>query len=302
MRRTSTLPLAAFVWMVAASPAVRAENHVVVTSDGDCPSGPAVTQALWAFRPDGEWPALRATLRATNDQVEVVLGEDPDNKREIAATGDCADRANQVALVIAIWSGELPSRVTGAPTLTVAAPMPAPAPVVKPDTATEIGLQGFSSVVGGNAPGLQAELGRFHRGRRWGVRAVAAYQGARSLRVDIGETQYQRAQLGAFLVLRWTGARLFTSGELGILGALTWAHGDGYSQDQSAYGANVGLSLDGRVGLALRRFRLWAALQGCRWANKEIVRVDPLIVGAPTTSTLPAWDARLGLGASVAFE
>ncbi len=140
------------------------------------------------------------------------------------------------------------------------------------------------------------------RGAWWGARAIAAYQSARSVRVDIGETRYQRAQLGAFFVSQWNGSRMFLVGDAGALGAFTWAQGQGYSRNQSASGVNAALAVDGRVGIRVGRLRVWAELQGCRWLSRETVRVDSLTSGPATTSTLPGWDARAGLGAGVAFD
>lgn len=301
MKATTSLLLATMALLTPSTAGAQAQPHLVIRSDGGCPSAEAVTAALHAIRADDEWPPLLATVHVAEDRVQILLGQDLRNQREIGAAGDCNDRANAVALVIAIWSGELPARATGAPTLTVATPAPVPSPVTKAPTVTEVGLSTFSSLVGGLAPGAQAEVTRLWPGSRWGARAVAAYQSARSVRVDIGETRYQRVQLGVFLVLQWTHAALFLNGDLGVLGAFTAAQGKGYSQDQSAQGTNAALAIDGRVGFRLGRIRLWSELQGFRWASKETVRVDPLATGPATTATLPAWDARVGLGAGVAF-
>jgi hypothetical protein len=120
--------------------------------------------------------------------------------------------------------------------------------------------------------------------------------------VDIGDSQYDRTLLGAAMVLQWNRRRIFLSSDWGLEGSLIRAHGDGYSQNQSASGLNVGLAADGRVGLRLRAFRIWADVHGYRWLGKETIRVDPLVAGASSTSTLPAWDAQLGLGVGVVFD
>ena len=86
------------------------------------------------------------------------------------------------------------------------------------------------------------------------------------------------------------------------MGAFTRAHGNGYSQNQSASGLNFALTADGRVGLRLGTVRLWADLSLYRWTRKETVRVDSLSTGMFSVSTLPAWDAHVGLGASVTFN
>jgi hypothetical protein len=120
--------------------------------------------------------------------------------------------------------------------------------------------------------------------------------------VDIGDSPYERTLLGAAMVLRWGRRWLFLSTDGGLAGAYTRAHGDGYSQNQSASGLNMGLAADGRVGLRLGSYRIWADARLYRWLAKETVRVDPLLAGTPTTSTLPTWDAHLGLGVGVVFD
>ena len=311
MKRPIRALPATFSLMLAASPAqaeTNLERNLVIRSDGECPSGQAVTEALWAIRPDSEWPALTATVRVVEDRLQVTLGEDPNHQREIPLPVDCADRANRVALVIAVWSGELPAHTTGAPTLSVAVPAPTPAtapapiPVQKSAMFTELGLTGFYSTVGGLVPGGRVELGRFRREGWWGIRARLAYQSAKSLRVDIGASTYDRTLLGAAMALQWDRPRLFLASDLGLQGAFTRAHGDGYSQNQSASGVNLGLAADVRVGVRLAAFRIWADLLLCRWASKETIRVDPLTTGPSSMSTLPAWDAHLGVGAGVVFD
>ncbi len=309
MKRQIRALVAAIPLAVAAAPGADAETNLetnlVVHSDSDCPSGQAVAEALWAIRPDSEWPALTATIHMVEDRVQVTLGEDRNHRREIAVPADCADRANRVALVIAVWSGELPAHAAGAPTLSVAVPAPKPAPTPRPKKSamvTELGLAGFYSAVGGWVPGGKVELGRFRRDGWWGLRAFGAYQSAKSLRVDIGDSPYDRTLLGAAMVLRWDRPRLFLSSDWGLVGALTRAQGNGYSQNQSASGLNAGLAADGRVGLRLGASRVWAEARLYRWLRKETIQVDPVVTGASTTSTLPAWDAHLGIGASMAFD
>ena len=294
--------------MVGSSPAKAETNlatNVMVRSDSNCPSGQAVTEALWAIRPDREWPALLATLHVLEDRIQVMLGEDH-HPREIPLPVDCTDRANRVALVIAVWSGELPAHDTDAPTFSVAVPAsipaPAPLPTKKSAMVTEVGFSGFYSMVGGWVPGGSVELGWLRRDSWWGLRARGSYQSTKSLRVGIGESQYDRTLLGAAMVLQWDRPRFFVSSDWGLVGAFTRAHGDGYSQNQSASGLNVGLAADGRVGLRLGPFRIWADLSLYRWASKETIRVDPLVAGPSSTSTLPAWDAHLGIGASMVFD
>jgi len=307
--------LAALPAVIAASPPARAEANLqadtganlMIRSDGDCPSGPAVIGALRTIRPDQDWAGLSAVIQVMGDRAQVTLGQDPNNRREIAVPPGCADRANRLAFVIAVWSSELPARPTGAPILLVAVPAPAPAPpTTTPLRAstfvTEVGLSGFYSMVAGWAPGVEVEVGRLRRKGWWGARVVAGYQSTKSLRVDIGASYYDRAWFGAALVLQREWRYLFLASDWGLLGALIRAHGDGYSQDQSASGLNLGFVADARGGVRLGPVRIWADLSLYRWARKETIQVDPLAAGAATTSTLPAWDAHLGMGASMVFD
>ena len=304
MNRSARALFAAIPILLVGSPA-RAETNLVVRSDGDCPSGQAVSEALWAIRPDREWPVLTATVRVMEDRIQVSLQEDRARWRDVPAPADCADRASRAALVIAVWSGQLPAHAAGAPILSVAMPAPVSISAAMPKKSamvTELGVSGFYSTVGGWVPGARVEAGRFRREGWWGIRAAVAYQSAKSIYVDIGTSRYDRALLGVALALQWDRHRLFLSSDWGLVGAYTRARGEGYSQNESASGLNVGLAADGRVGLRVGSFLCWADGTLYRWARKETIQVDPLATGASSASTLPAWDAHVGLGAGVVFD
>jgi hypothetical protein len=290
--------------MVASTPA-KAETNLVVRSSGDCPSAQVVRAALWTVRPDLEWTPLTATVEVVENRIRVSLGEDQAVWREVPAPADCADRANRAALVIAAWSEELPVQTASAPSLSVAVPAPLPvqAVVAKPSaTVLELGFSGFYSMAGGSVPGARIELAWLRRKDWWGLRADASYQSTKSLYVDIGRAQYDRTLLGAALVLQWNRPRYFLSSDWGLVGDLVRVHGDGYTQNESASGPNVALDAEGRVGLRLRAFRIWADAVLYRWLGKETIRVDPLSTGLSSTATLPRWDVHLGLGAGVMFD
>jgi hypothetical protein len=290
---------------MVASSLVKAQTNLVVRSSGDCPSARVVSEALWTARPDREWPPLAANIEVVENRIRVSLGEDQAVWREVPAPADCADRANRAALVIAAWSGELPAQTTSAPSLSVAVPAPLPVQaVVAKHSATvfELGFSGFYSMVGGSVPGGRIELAWLRREGWWGLRAGASYQATKSLYVDIGRTQYDRTLLGAALVLQWNRPRYFLSSDWGLVGALVRVHGDGYTENESASGLNVALDAEGRVGLRLRAFRIWADAVLYRWLGKETIRVDPMSTGLSSTATLPRWDVHLGLGAGVMFD
>jgi hypothetical protein len=310
VRRAILALLATLPWSAGVCPEAKADAnpqpHLLVRSSGDCPSGQAVAEALWAIRPDDEWPELRASIGIEGDSAQVSLNGDEAHRRQIAVPSDCADRANRVALVIAVWSGELSARAAEAPSFSVSVPAPVPArvplPAKKSAMVAELGVAGFYSMVGGAVPGAKAEVGMLRRGGWWGFRATAGYQSAKSLRVDIGGSDYDRTLLGAAVILQRDRPRFFLSSDWGLAGAFVRARGDGYSQNQSASGLNVGLIAVGRAGASLGRFRIWADLSVYRWLRRQTIEVDPLMAGTPTRSTLPSWDAHAGIGAGIVFD
>ncbi len=299
-RALATVTLAAVA--AIASPAA-GQTNLVVQSEGDCPSSLSVTQALWAIRPDSQWPALVARIRLVDDRVRISLGQDETHWRDVPAPADCGERALQAALVIAVWSAELPAQAIGAPNLSVAPPAPllaSVAPARKSPLVVELGVQGFYGLRGGITPGAAFELGFLRRDAWWGVRASVAYQSTRSMRVNIGASRYDRSLVGAAWVLRWDRQRTFLSSDLGIVGLFTRAHGDGYSKNESARAYNLGPSATGRAGLRWGRFRVWTEAGVCRWIAKESFRVDAF--DSSTTAAVPSWDAHLGLGGGITFD
>lgn len=301
MRVRSWFGITALAAFTILADRAEAQTNVVVQSEDDCPSSQAVREALWAIRPDRQWPALVASIRVIDERVRISLGQDETRWRDVPAPADCEERAHRAALVIAVWSAELPAQTIGAPHLSVAIPAPLPA-TKKWSMAIELGAAGFYGMVGGVTPGAAVEMGILRRDAWWGVRAALAYQSSRSMRVDIGASNHDRTMLGARLMLRRDRQRSFLSGDLGLVGAFTRAYGDGYSKNESASALNIGPTANGRVGVRWGRFRLWAETSVCRWLAKETFRVDPLFAGSSTTATLPSWDVNLGLGSGITFD
>jgi hypothetical protein len=304
--KTAARLLAAFPLVLAIRPAA-AENNLVVRSLGECPSAAAVRDALWAIRPDREWPSLTATIEVVQDRVRVSFAGDPELWREVSAPPDCADRVNRAALVIAAWSGDLPAQTADTPQLaiTVPPPLPVAVPVAAAKTSAavfELGGSGFYSLTDGAVPGARIELARLSREGWWGIRAAAAYQWSRSFPVDIGTTQQDRTLLGLALVLQWNFSYLYFSSDWGMVGAFVRAHGNGYTQNQSASGFNLGLDAQGRVGVRLRSLRIYVDSGLYRWLGRETIRIETLSGDSSSSHTLSRWDTHLGLGAGVLFD
>jgi hypothetical protein len=166
----------------------------------------------------------------------------------------------------------------------------------------ELGSSGFYSLIGGAVPGARIELARLSRESWWGIRAAAVYQWSRSLPVDIGKTQQDRISLGLALVLQWSFPYLYFSSDWGIVGAFVRAHGNGFTQNESASGLNLGLDAEGRVGVRLANFRIYVDSGICRWLGRETIRIETLAGASSSSHTLSRWDAHLGLGVGVLFD
>jgi hypothetical protein len=311
MKRKIGAWVAVISLVVVASSLAQAETNLVVRSDSDCPSGQAVTEALLAIRPDREWPVLTATIQVSEDRMQVVLGEDRNNQREIPAPADCAERATRVALVIAVWSGELPAQATGAPSLsasvpapalTVARPAPVPVPAQKSPNVFELDGAAFYSPLWGQAAGAWLGLGRTPRKGGVGVRVLAAYQSGRNLSIEGGTNQVRRFLVGAAVTYHLQLRRAFGSGDGGLVGTLTHAQGAGYDTNRADDTMNFGGIVDLRAGLCFGRLRLWWGARLLRLVHGETVKVQSITPTVANRRALNAWDAQFGVGLGFRFE
>jgi hypothetical protein len=215
-------------------------------------------------------------------------------------------RAASVALVIAAWSGDLTSRPSDAPVLQVDSPIEVTATAAPPRTVSThvIELDGstFYSPVWGHQPGFWFGVGRVPREGGLGARLFAAYQGARDVALEGGTNQLQRALLGAGITYRRQRARVFASGDLGLVGVLTRAQGVGYQTNRSDSAANLGGLADLRGGLRFGGLELWAGARVLGLVRSDSVKVQSSSPGVADSATLSAWDAQLGAGLGIRFE
>jgi hypothetical protein len=262
-----------------------------------------VTEALGILRPDHEWPALSATIQASDNHLRITLGENGNNQREIAVPTDCAERATQVALILAVWSGELPAQDADAPSLSAAIPAPAtkPAPAKAP-TVFELDGAAFHSPRWGHAPGAWLGLGRTPRNGGLGIRVLGAYQSARDLVIEGGTNQVYRLLVGASATYHYQRPYLFASGDVGVVGTFTHAQGAGYEPNRSDSATNWGGLAELRAGLPLGRFRLWSSARGLRLVHAETVKVQSISPRPANTVGLSSWDLQIGLGLGYRFE
>ncbi len=279
-----------------------AQPSVVVHGDATCPSADMILAALPAARPDDELSEQKVTVEVADDRLSLTLGEAPAVRREIPADRDCSVRAQSVAVVIAAWSGELGTRPTDSPVLTVSSPAPVLAPVKKPSHVIELDGEAFYSPLWGHAPGAWLGVGRTPRDGGVGARVLGAYQSARDVALEGGTNQVLRFLVGAAVTYQLQRTHVFASGDLGLVGTLTHAQGTGYAPNGAASTANFGGLADLRGGLRFGRARLWLNARGLRLVRAETVKVESTSPGIADSATLTAWDLQVGVGLGYRFE
>ena len=299
-RCLSSLGMVAVVSSFAA--VVHAQATVVVHGDTTCPSVDMILAALPSARPDAAWPEMTVAVEVADDRLSLSLGEGPAARREIPADGDCSVRAESVAVVLAVWAGELGAHPTDSPVLTIASPAPVLTPAKRPSQVIELDGSAFYSPLWGHAPGAWLDVSRTPRDGGVGVRVLGAYQSARDVALEGGTNQVMRFLVGAALTYALQRTHVFASGDAGLLGTLPRAQGTGYEPNQAASTANFGGVADLRGGLRLGRFSLWLNARGLRLVHAETVKVKSTSPGVADSATLSAWDVQLGVGLGFRFE
>jgi hypothetical protein len=283
---------------------------LAIVSDSDCPSGEAVRDALLGLRPVEEWPSLSVAIHTTEQILEVEIGSQETNPRQLTVGPDCATRATAVALVITTWTGELPVEAAGTPVLQPSAVVLQPSAAKESARAapkaearqSEIGAGLLAATAGGIVPGGRVEFGRMRRGSGLGWQVDLTVPAARGVTLGSGTTRWMRISAGVALDARWAMRRFFLDGELGGVAALTYAWGQGYATNQSDWSPTWGLGAGIRAGVPWGRTRLWLDLRAVKWLREQSVRIDPVTTGTATTANLPSWDAQGSIGISYIFQ
>jgi hypothetical protein len=279
-----------------------AQPRVVVHGDTSCPSVDMILAALPAARPDAAWLEQTVDVEVADDRLALRLGETPGVRREIPADGDCSVRAESVAVVLAVWAGELTDRPTDSPVLAVASPAPVLTPAKKPSQVIELDGGACYSPLWGHAPGAWLGVGRTPRDGGVGARVLGAYQSARDVALEGGTNQVLRFLVGAALTYQLQSRHVFASGDVGLVGTFTRAQGTGYQPNQANSTTNFGGLADLRGGLRLGRFSLGLSARGVRLVQAETLKVQSTSPGIADSATLNAWDLQIGVGLGVRFE
>jgi hypothetical protein len=299
--------------VLAAVPAV-ASAATRVSSNSNCPSADHISQRLLGLVPAGG-PAsasVRVRVDEQNVHVELAVPGEPIQTRTVAAAGDCEERAEMAALIIASWLDVMPAGAIAAPGIPPREPKPVPVSSAEPDPREEPEGPSFSlgthTLVGAGVFGLEDKQGSAVGGaveiampnllEQFGALVEVSLAQPRELAVGQGIARYWRptivlAASGDIRLGNWV-VRPRVGGALGIL----VVSGKGYEQNNSTTTVTWG----GGAGLALARVwranEFWVRVDGLAWPQGRALRSRQVPEGKDIEVPLPELEARLVAGFS----
>jgi hypothetical protein len=146
---------------------------------------------------------------------------------------------------------------------------------------------------------IEATIGRDRPG--FGVRFAATLPWTRELTLGRGVATWTRLTLGGGPRYRARYRRFYLEGDLALLVAPTFAKGQGFDQDFTAFGLDAGAGLGGRVGLRMRGFSIWLGIEGSYFFARHLPFWPDLtirVANATVTETLSDGDVNLMVGVS----
>ena len=304
--KATALAIVLLGFPAAASAAAR------VSSDSSCPSSDAISVRLLGVLAEGGPESASANVHSDGQSMRIDLSTpgEANQQRTIPLSGDCDERAEMAALIIASWLDAMPVGSVKAPGIP---PRERPPVAVArssrhdPDdpnwepTRTSgrmlVGVGAFGLVdkqggtggvvVGANLPRMLEDLGLLFD-------TSLAYR--RELTVGSGTAGYWRPTVALQATAevhrrRWV-ARLCAGPALAVLRV----DGSGYSKNGHEttvmWGAEFGLTL----ARPWNRNELWLSVGGMAWPQDRRILSLPETTGSSVT--LPAWEGRLAAGVS----
>jgi hypothetical protein len=294
----------AVLWVSAvASAATR------VSSDSSCPSSEAISLRLMGLLPAGgpENASAHVHVDAEAMSIEVTTPGEPSQQRTVPLSGDCAERAEMAALVVASWLDAMPATIVSAPGRPAEdrrGPSSANGSAVtddgrgrEPGGASRRALAGVGAFgmldTQGIVPGLAVDVGMPALIGNLGLALHASVGLYRDLAVGAGTARYWRPTFvlratAELLRGRWI-LRAVAGPALGVLAV----SGSGYDRNSSdttvMWGVDFGLVL----ARAWEKREAWISLGAMAWPQGRSIRSKP-----DGQASLPEWEARLALGFS----
>ena len=280
---------------------------MTIQSDTPCPSAEAIHAALAALGGGEKTPAALVKVRAAMFGLAIELGW-PDSPqpivRHLTVDGDCAARARDAAVVVAVWLGlqpriDLPDPVAGRTNQpSIAKPLAATPVPSAPRWLLGFGIGASTSGDLDVAPALVIEGTRRLSGRV-ALAVTAAATGPRQRAIGPGTSYFVRPTMTlAGRILLPAGAA-HVGFDAGLAGGLTLAWGTNYPNDESQFAFDWGPTGGFRLLVGADRFRPWLATRLVYWVRSQRLRYDDLATGAMTAETISPIEGSLAVGFDV---
>jgi hypothetical protein len=299
--------------MGAAALAMVLGAAIAVRGTARCPTPAEVNDALAALSAPGATPATGdwADIAPDGDSVRVRLLQADGTllAQKRLAAGSCRQQAETAAVVLAAWASQFhpeiafsfetppPARsapASGPPTIVAT---PAPAPPDRDPLVLAAGAGVLASVQGDSLAPAGAIEARLAAQSGWGGRLAFRATGTHRLALGPGDAAWRRVGVSAGVLRRHAWRRVSAEAGLDVVSGLLFVEGDGYSVARSARSVDVGAEAGARLGLPLGRIEPWVGVSVCGWLRSQLIEV----AGIPERDRLPTFDARVGIGANVAF-
>ena len=306
MKRRFVLVLAMVCLPAVASAATR------VSSDSNCPSSDAISVRLLGLLAAGgpENASARVHNEGQSLRIEVSAPGEYNQQRTVATTGDCDDRVEISALVIASWLDAMPVGTIAAPGIPPRERRPMSGarggadPSDDPDweptrtsrrTLVGAGLFGLADSQG-ESGGLALSVGMPALIEDLGLLLEASLGLPRELSVGAGRARYWRPtfalQGSAGLSGKHWGLRLLVGPALGVLKISGSGYDKNLNEATVTWGVDVGLAVTRSVG----KHEGWISLGAMAWPQGRRIRSKP--DSSTSEVALPDWEARLAAGFS----
>jgi hypothetical protein len=287
-----------------------------VSSNSDCPSSDAISVRLLGLLSAGGPEAATALVTTDVASMRIELSTPGESARErtVPLTGDCDQRAEMAALVIASWLDVMPVgtlKTPGIPPKEVRVgdgrtgdassdgdalgDLDDGRVVVSTRKRFAIGGFGLADKDGANA-GVSFDLGMPNLLDALGWMAQVQCGLPRTRTVGQGVASYWRptvglAVTGEILSSVWV-VRAHIGPELGVLAV----SGSGYEQNHSdttvTWGADAGLT----IARSFERRQLWLRIEGAVWPSERNLRSNQVPSGPDIAVPLSGWEARVVAG------
>jgi hypothetical protein len=283
-----------------------------VSSDSDCPSSDAISVRLLGLLAAGG--PENASVRVHNDGrsmlIEVSAPGEANKQRTVPLTGDCDERAEMAAMIVASWLDAMPVGTIAAPGIPprerreAARSNGASDASDDPDwvptrtsgrTLVGAAVFGAADTLGGSG-GLALSAAMPELIEDFGVVLEASLGWPRQLTVGEGTATYWRPTLALRASAETPGRHWIVRASIGPALGVMAVSGSGYQKNLTETSVMWGIDSGLAVIRRWRKHEAWGGLGVMAWPQGRHIRSKPDTPGAGVA--LPEWEARLAVGFS----